>query len=42
MLQLSKILHSRDNWKRTTIESRYEIREFKKNQTAPPEKNSRA
>ena len=30
MLQLSKILHSRDNWKRTTIESRYEIREFKK------------
>ena len=30
MAQLSKILHSRDNWKRTAIESRYEIREFKK------------
>ncbi len=30
MPQLSKILHSRDNWKRTTIECRYEIREFKK------------
>ncbi len=30
MVQLSKILQSRDNWKRTTIECRYEIREFKK------------
>jgi len=30
MLQLSKILHSRNNWKRTTIECRYEIRELKK------------
>ena len=30
MVQLSKILHSRDNWKRTTIGCRYEIREFKK------------
>jgi len=30
MVQLSKILHSRDHWKRTTIECRYEIREFKK------------
>ena len=30
MVQLSKILHSRDNWKHTTIECRYEIREFKK------------
>ena len=30
MVQLSKILRSRDNWKRTTIECRYEIREFKK------------
>jgi len=30
MPQLSKILHSRDNWKRITIECRYEIREFKK------------
>jgi len=30
MVQLSKVLHSRDNWKRTTIECRYEIREFKK------------
>jgi hypothetical protein len=30
MVQLSKILHSRDNWKRTTIECRYEIRELKK------------
>ncbi len=30
MVQLSKILHSRDKWKRTTIECRYEIREFKK------------
>jgi len=30
MVQISKVLHSRDNWKRTTIECRYEIREFKK------------
>ncbi|MEE9354180.1 MAG: hypothetical protein V3U75_01180 [Methylococcaceae bacterium] len=30
MPQLSKILYSRDHWKRTTIECRYEIREFKK------------
>jgi uncharacterized coiled-coil DUF342 family protein len=30
MPQLSKILHSRDSWKQTTIECRYEIREFKK------------
>jgi hypothetical protein len=30
MVQLSKITYSRDNWKRTTIECRYEIREFKK------------
>jgi len=30
MIQLSKLIHSRDNWKRTTIECRYEIREFKK------------
>jgi len=30
MPQLSKVLHSRDNWKRITIECRYEIREFKK------------
>ena len=30
MVQLSKILRSRDNWKRTTIECRYEIRELKK------------
>ncbi len=30
MVQLSKVLHSRDNWKRATIECRYEIREFKK------------
>ena len=30
MVQLSKIIHSRDNWKRTTIECRYEIREFNK------------
>ena len=30
MVQRSKILHSRDHWKRTTIECRYEIREFKK------------
>jgi len=30
MVQLSKIIHSRDNWKLTTIECRYEIREFKK------------
>ncbi len=30
MVQLSKIIHSRNNWKRTTIECRYEIREFKK------------
>ena len=30
MVQLSKILNSRDHWKRTTIECRYQIREFKK------------
>ena len=30
MVQLSKVIHSRDNWKRTSIECRYEIREFKK------------
>jgi len=30
MPQLSKILHSRDNWKRISIKCRYEIREFKK------------
>jgi hypothetical protein len=30
MVQLSKIIHSRNNWKRTTIECRYEIREFTK------------
>ena len=30
MAQLSKILHSRDSWKRATIKCRYEIREFKK------------
>ena len=30
MPQLSKILHSRDNWKRITIQCRYKIREFKK------------
>jgi len=30
MVQLSKVLHSRDNWKRIAIECRYEIREFKK------------
>jgi hypothetical protein len=30
MVQRSKILHSRDHWKRTTIECRYDIREFKK------------
>ncbi len=30
MIQLSKIINSRNHWKRTTIECRYEIREFKK------------
>jgi hypothetical protein len=30
MLQLSKILQSRNSWKHTTIECRYEIRELKK------------
>jgi hypothetical protein len=30
MPQLSKVLHSRNNYKRITIESRYKIREFKK------------
>ena len=30
MIQLSKIINSRNNWKRTTIECRYAIREFKK------------
>ncbi len=38
MVQLSKILHSRDNWKRTTIECRYEIREFKKTKQRPLKK----
>jgi hypothetical protein len=30
MVQRSKILHRRNHWKRTTIECRSEIREFKK------------
>jgi len=30
MVQRSKLLHSRDHWKRTTIECRYDIRELKK------------
>jgi len=30
MAQLSKLLHSRDGWKRAAIKCRYEIREFKK------------
>ncbi len=30
MPQLSKVLHSRDNYKRITINCRYKIREFKK------------
>jgi len=30
MPQLSKVLRSRNNYKRITIESRYKIREFKK------------
>lgn len=30
MLQMSKVLHSRDAWKRTTIECRYKLRESRK------------
>ncbi len=30
MLQMSKVLRSRDAWKRTTIESRYQLREARK------------
>ena len=30
MLQMSKVLSSRDAWKRTTIESRYQLRESRK------------
>jgi len=32
MLQMSKILRSRDEWKRKTIQCHYELREFRKNQ----------
>ncbi|NOR79838.1 MAG: hypothetical protein GQ529_03245 [Methyloprofundus sp.] len=30
MLQISKVLRSRDTWKRTTIECRYKLRESRK------------
>lgn len=30
MLQMSKVLRSRDAWKRTTIECRYKLRESRK------------
>ncbi len=30
MLQISKVLRSRDAWKRTTIECRYKLRESRK------------
>jgi len=30
MLQMSKVLSSRDAWKRTTIECRYQLRESRK------------
>jgi hypothetical protein len=38
MLQLSKILHGRDEWKKKAIERGDEIREFKKNQKRHLEK----
>jgi len=33
MPQMSKILHSRDEWKRKTIQCNYELREFRKTQS---------
>ena len=38
MLQLSKILHSRDEWKNKAIERSAEIREFRKTQKRHLEK----
>ena len=38
MLQLSKILHGRDEWKKKAIVRGDEIREFKKNQKRHLEK----
>ena len=38
MLQLSKILHGRDEWKKKAIERGDEIREFKKTQKRHLEK----
>ena len=38
MLQLSKILHGRDEWKKKAIERGNEIREFRKNQKRHLEK----
>jgi len=32
MPQMSKVLRSRDAWKRTTIVGRYQLREFRKTQ----------
>lgn len=32
MAQMSKILHSRDEWKRKTIQCNYQLREFRKTQ----------
>ncbi len=38
MLQTSKILHSRDEWKNKAIERSAEIREYRKNQKRHLEK----
>jgi hypothetical protein len=32
MAQMSKIIHSRDEWKRKTIECNYQLREYRKTQ----------
>ena len=32
MAQLSKIIHSRDEWKRKTLQCNYQLREYRKTQ----------
>lgn len=38
MLQMSKIIHSRDEWKQKAVGRATEIREFRKTQKRHPEK----
>jgi len=38
MLQMSKIMHSRDDWKKKAVERATEIREFRKTQKRHQEK----